>query len=334
MNGILQFIGGVAFFLFGMTVMSRGLQAFGGEGLSGALAGLCRTPLRGVAVGALVTAAIQSSSATTVMVVGLVNAGVMTLAQSVGVIMGANLGTTVTAWLLALSASGGSTPLFALLRADTLSPLAALVGVALVMLSKKERGRQLGMSLSGLGVLFAGMEAMSAAVAPLAENPHFAELLTLFTNPFFGVLVGALLTAVLQSSSAAIGILQSLTVTGAIGIGLAVPVVMGQNIGTCATALLSALGTEPNARRAALLHLYFNLAGTAILLPVFLLLYHTGVIPPTALDGGGVALVHTVFNLLSVLLLLPLSAALLRLASRSVSERENEPKRHLSHRRH
>ena len=323
MNGMLDFIGGVAFFLFGMTLMSRGLQSFAGEGLSKRLEGACRTPLCGVAVGALVTALIQSSSATTVMVVGFVNAGVMSLNQAVGVIMGANLGTTVTAWLLSLSSLGGI-PLFALLNAKTLSPLAAMVGVLLVMLSKGERREGLGISLAGLGVLLGGMEAMTRAVAPLAENPRLGELLTFFENPLAGVLVGALLTAILQSSSAAVGILQSLAATGVIGVGLAVPVVMGQNIGTCATALLSSVGTEPNARRAALLHLYFNLAGTVILLPLFLFLYHASIIPALTLGEGGVALVHTVFNVLSTVILLPASNLLLAFANRSVVERNGK----------
>lgn len=334
MNGILEFIGGVAFFLFGMTIMSRGLQAYAGDELSGALARLCRTPLRGVAIGALVTAAIQSSSATTVMVVGFVNAGVMTLHQAVGVIMGANLGTTLTAWLLSLSALGGTTPILSLFRATTLSPLVALVGVALIMLSKKEKRRQIGMSLAGLGVLFAGMEAMTAAVAPLAENPQFGELLTFFSNPFAGVLIGALLTAILQSSSAAVGILQSFAATGVIGVGLAVPVVMGQNIGTCATALLSSVGTEPNARRAALLHLYFNLAGTMILLPLFLLLYHAGMIPVSNLNEGGIALVHTVFNVLSTAILLPAGNLLLTLVGRSVTDTVRGRKHFFRHGKH
>lgn len=323
MNGMLEFIGGVAFFLFGMTVMSQGLQSFAGAGLSDKLARACRTPLRGVVVGTLVTAAIQSSSATTVMVVGFVNAGVMSLNQAVGVIMGANLGTTITAWLLSLSSLDG-TPLLSLLHGKTLSPLAALVGVLLIMLSKEERKRQFGMSLAGLGVLFGGMETMSNTVAPLAENPQFGELLTFFENPLAGVLVGAVLTAVLQSSSAAVGILQSFAATGVIGVGLAVPVVMGQNIGTCATALLSSVGTEPNARRAALSHLYFNMAGTLILLPVFLLLYRASIIPSLTLSEGGVALIHTVFNVLSTLILLPASNLLLSLASRSVVDRDGK----------
>ena len=320
MNGILEFIGGVAFFLFGMTVMSRSLQAFAGEGLSGTLARLCRTPLRGVAIGTLVTAAIQSSSATTVMVVGLVNAGVMTLHQAVGVIMGANLGTTLTAWLLSLSALGGAGGILALFRTETLAPLLALAGVFLMMAARSEGKRQLGSGLAGLGVLFAGMEAMTMAVAPLADNPQFAELLTFFGNPLAGVLAGAVMTAVLQSSSAAVGILQSFAATGVIGLGLAVPVIMGQNIGTCVTALLSSVGTEPNARRAALIHLYFNLAGTAVLLPIFYILYRLGVISPLPLGEGGIALVHTAFNLLSTALLLPLSGGLLSLATRSVPE--------------
>ena len=326
MNGMLEFIGGVAFFLFGMTVMSRGLQAFAGEGLSRTLARLCRTPLRGVAVGALVTAALQSSTATTVMVVGFVNAGVMTLTQAVGVIMGANLGTTLTAWLLSLSAIRGAGPLLSLLRATTLSPLLATAGVALLMLAKSERRRQLGMSLAGFGVLFLGMAQMTAAVAPLAENPRFAEVLLFFENPLAGVVLGALLTAVLQSSSAAIGILQSFAATGVIGLSLAVPVVMGQNIGTCVTALLASLGTEANAKRAALLHLYFNLAGTVILLPVFLLLFGAGVFPSAPLGESGVALVHTVFNVLSVAILLPMGRLLLALACRSVKEGKKRAK--------
>lgn len=322
MQSFLQFIGGLAFFLYGMTVLADGLKRLDGGRAEEILSRMCSTPLRGVLLGALVTAAIQSSSATTVMVVGLVNAGVMTLRHAVGVIMGANLGTTLTAWILSLSGVSGDIPLLGLLKPVALSPILAVVGVLMLLASKRELVRAVGGGLCGLGILFSGMIAMSGAVEPLAESPQFANALLFFRNPLAGLLAGAVLTAAIQSSSASIGILQALTVTGAIRLGLAVPIVMGQNIGTCVTALLSGVGAEVNARRAAFVHLYFNTTGAVVLLAVFLALSATGVLPTDALlRESDVALIHTLFNVFSTLLLLPFSRLLLRLAVLTVPEK-------------
>lgn len=327
MTYVLQFIGGLAFFLYGMTAMGKSLRALEGGKMERVLARMCRTPIRGVIFGALVTAAIQSSSATTVMVIGFVDAGVMTLRHAVGVIMGANLGTTITAWLLSLSGISASAPLFALLKPEALSPLLAAAGVVLLLFGKGEKLQQIGQGMAGLGVLFGGMEAMSAAVAPLASEPQFAQILVSLENPIAGILAGTLLTAIIQSSSASVGILQALAATGAIRLGLAVPIIMGQNIGTCATALISGLGTEPNARRAALVHLYFNVIGTVILLAAFYLLRFLGAVPVDApINEGGVALIHTCFNVISVVFLLPFSGVLLRLAALTVPNRSEAEK--------
>lgn len=321
----LQFLGGISFFLYGMTVMSKSLRETTGSKMEAVLARMCRTPLRGVIFGALVTAAIQSSSATTVMVVGFVNAKLMTLKHAVGVIMGANLGTTVTAWLLSLSGVSGSAPLLSVLKPETLSPVLAAVGVILLLVGKREKIQHIGTGLCGFGILFAGMEAMSNAVAPLADNPAFGRILTLFTNPFAGILAGAVLTALIQSSSASIGILQALTATGAVSLVMAAPIIMGQNIGTCITALLSGIGTERNAKRAAFVHLYFNVAGTIVLLLVFYLLRLLGVLSADLImNEGSVALLHTVFNVATTAILLPFYRILLRAAIATVPDARGE----------
>lgn len=323
--GFLAFVGGLAFFLFGMSAMGKGLTKLSGGKMEGILARMCRTPVRGVIFGALVTAAIQSSSATTVMVVGFVNAGMMSLSHAVGVIMGANLGTTMTAWLLSLSGISGDNFFLKLLSPEALSPILAVLGTALLLFGKREKLQDLGGILAGLGILFAGMEAMSAAAAPLAADPRYARILTLFQNPLAGLAAGALLTAILQSSSASIGILQVLSATGALTVGMAVPIVMGQNIGTCVTALLSGVGAGKNAKRAALLHFYFNLAGTVILLSVFYLLRMLSVIPgDLAVDETSIALIHTVFNLAATALLLPFSGGLLKLVMLTIREKPAE----------
>ncbi len=317
----LQFLGGISFFLYGMSVMSKSLRETTGSKMEAVLARMCRTPLRGVIFGALVTAAIQSSSATTVMVVGFVNARMMTLQHAVGVIMGANLGTTVTAWLLSLSGVSGNAPLLSILKPAALSPLLAATGVILLLACKQQKLQHIGTGLCGFGILFAGMQAMSNAVAPLAENPDFSRVLTLFQNPVAGILAGAVLTAIIQSSSASIGILQALTTTGAVRLGVAVPIIMGQNIGTCVTALLSGIGTERNAKRAAFVHLYFNVAGTIILLLVFCLLQFFGVFSADLIiNEGGVALIHTVFNVATTASLLPFYKILLGAAIATVPD--------------
>jgi phosphate:Na+ symporter len=317
----LQFLGGISFFLYGMHVMGKSLRETTGSKMEAVLARMCRTPVRGVIFGALVTAAIQSSSATTVMVVGVVNARLMTLHHAVGVIMGANLGTTVTAWLLSLSGVSGNAPLLSILKPEALSPLLSAAGVILLFAGKQQKLQHIGTGLCGFGILFAGMEAMSNAVAPLADNPQFARALTLFQNPLAGILAGAVLTAIIQSSSASVGILQALTATGAVRLGVAVPIIMGQNIGTCVTAMLSGIGTERNAKRAAFVHLYFNVAGAVILLLVFCLLQFFGVLSADLIiNEGGVALIHTVFNVATTAILLPFYKILLRAAIATVPD--------------
>lgn len=323
MPTMLSFIGGLSFFLYGMSGLGKGLTKLSGGRMESVLARMCRTPLRGVLFGALVTAAVQSSSATTVMVVGFVNAGMMSLSHAVGVIMGANLGTTLTAWLLSLTGISGENPFLMLLTPAALSPVLAASGTVLLLFGKRDRPRDLGAVLASFGILFAGLEMMSAAAAPLAENPTFGSVLTVFKNPVAGLLAGALLTAILQSSSASVGILQVLSGSGALTAEMAVPIVMGQNIGTCVTALLSGVGAGKNAKRAALIHFYFNTFGAVILLGLFYLLRIARIIPEGfAVDETSVALIHTVFNLSATAILLPFSRALLRLATLTVREKE------------
>jgi phosphate:Na+ symporter len=288
------------------------------------LARFSRTPLRGLLLGAFVTAAVQSSSATTVMVVGFVSSGAMALESAVGVIMGANLGTTATAWLLSLAGVSGEVPLLAFFKPGTLAPLLAFSGVILLFTARERRKRRLlGTVLFGFGLLFAGMNQMSGAVAPLADSPRFARLFLVFQNPIAGLLLGALLTALMQSSSASVGVLQALCTTGTVALSTVVPIVMGQNIGTCVTALLSGLGHSRDAKRAALLHLYFNTIGAVVLLSAFYLLLRLGAINGTRVaDASAVASVHTVFNLVATAILLPFSKWLLRLTDITVKKRE------------
>ena len=259
---VLSMIGGLALFLYGMHVMGEGLAKASGGRMEAALEKMTGSPIKGVLLGAGVTAVIQSSSATTVMVVGFVNSGIMKLTQAVGVIMGANIGTTITAWILSLSGIESSNVFVSMLKPSSFSPVLAIIGVVFVMFSKKEKKQQIGMILVGFAVLMFGMETMTDAVAPLKDVPEFTSLLLKFQNPLLGMLAGLILTAVIQSSSASVGILQSLCATGAVTFGAAFPIIMGQNIGTCVTAIISAIGASKNAKRTAAVHLYFNLIGT------------------------------------------------------------------------
>lgn len=322
MRFVWQFIGGLAFFLYGMSVMGRGLEKASGGRLERLLGRLCSTTFRGILCGALVTALIQSSSATTVMVIGFVNSGMMTLSQAVGVIMGANLGTTFTSWLLSLSGIEGGAWWLQLLKPTTFAPVLAMIGVVFLLQKKRENLRDSGTILLGFAVLMSGMEAMSEAAAPLAQSALFERMVGILANPLLGILFGALMTAVLQSSSAAVGVLQALTVTGNITYGMAVPIVMGQNIGTCITALLSGIGASVNARRASLVHLYFNVIGTAALMLAFFGVEALGIgqLMGKSVRGTDIAAIHTLFNLLSSLLLFPFSGQLEKLAVWSVSD--------------
>ena len=319
---ILDLIGGLALFLFGMHIMGDALEKAAGSRLKNILAGMTGSPLRALLLGLGVTAVIQSSSATTVMVVGFVNSGLMELRQAIGVIMGANIGTTVTAWLLSLSGIQGDSLVLKLLKPSSFTPVLALIGILLVLGSKRSVRRDAGTALLGFAVLMAGMETMSGSVAPLAHSETFAGLLLVFTNPILGVLAGAALTAVIQSSSASVGILQALSATGAVTNAVAIPIIMGQNIGTTVTALLSSVGTNRAARRAALVHFYFNLIGTVVCLPVFWLIRNLAA--PALLGESAsafsIAVFHSVFNVTCTALLFPFRGKLEALAIRTIPE--------------
>ena len=269
---ILTMIGGLALFLYGMEVMGNGLSKASGGRMERILEKMTDNIFKAVLLGAGVTAVIQSSSATTVMVVGFVNSGIMKLSQAVGVIMGANIGTTVTSWLLSLTGIQGDNFILTLMKPSSFSPILAVIGVGFLMFSKNEKKKDIGTIMIGFTVLMFGMETMSDAVKPLADVPEFANILLMFKNPLLGMLAGLVLTAVIQSSSASVGILQSLCVTGAVSYGAAIPIIMGQNIGTCVTALLSSIGASRNAKRTAFVHLYFNIIGTAIFMIIFYVL--------------------------------------------------------------
>ena len=318
----LALIGGLCLFLFGMNVMGDGLERRAGNSLKALLGKLTDSKLKGFLTGMGVTAVIQSSSATTVMVVGFVNSKVMTLKQSIGVIMGANIGTTITSWLLSLGGISSDNILMKLLKPMSFTPILALIGIAFTMFSKSSKKKDVGTILLGFATLMFGMDAMSGAVKGLAEVPEFQNLFLAFTNPILGVLVGALVTAIIQSSSASVGILQALSATGAVSYAAAIPIIMGQNIGTCVTALLSSFGTNKNAKRAAIVHLSFNVIGTVIWLSVFSII--SAIFNPIILTESssyfGIAVCHSVFNILCTILLLPASSLLEKLAYRLVPE--------------
>lgn len=326
--GILTLIGGLAMFLYGMNVMGAGLEKMSGGKLERILENLTSNPVKAVILGAGVTAVIQSSSATTVMVVGFVNSGIMKLSQAIGIIMGANVGTTITSWLLSLTGIESSNFLLQMLKPSSFSPILALIGIIFLMSGKSDKKKDIGEILLGFAVLMYGMQAMSGAVEPLADVPEFTNILTMFKNPLFGILAGALLTAVIQSSSASVGILQALSVTGAFTYGSVIPIIMGQNIGTCVTAMISALGANKGAKRTAFVHLYFNLIGTV----VFLLVFFIGdaafqfAFTDETVGVAGIALVHTVFNIFTTVVLLPFTKVLERLAYITIPKTEDEKK--------
>ena len=320
--GVLTLIGGLALFLYGMNVMGAGLEKMSGGKLEKILETLTSNPIKAVLLGAGVTAVIQSSSATTVMVVGFVNSGIMKLSQAVGIIMGANIGTTVTSWLLSLSGLQGDNFFIQMLKPSSFSPILAMIGIILCMSKKSDKKKDIGEILLGFAVLMYGMESMSGAVEPLADVPEFTNILTMFHNPFLGVLAGAVLTAIIQSSSASVGILQALSVTGAFTYGSVIPIIMGQNIGTCVTALLSSIGATKNAKRAAMVHLYFNIIGTV----VFMVLFYTvnAVVGfsflGTATNAAGIAVIHSLFNVFATMLLLPFGKGLEKLACLTIRD--------------
>ena len=324
---IVQMIGGLALFIYGMTTMGKGLERAAGSKLEKTLEKMTGNVFTALIMGMVVTMVIQSSSATTVMVVGFVNAGIMTLKQSVGVILGANIGTTVTAQILRLSGGDGSgTRFMDLLKPKNLAYIIVLVGVIIMMLAKKRRTRDIADIFTGFGILFIGMAVMEGAVAPLADLPQFADLFAAISNPVLGVVVGAGVTAIIQSSSASVGILQALSTTGAITYSAAIPIILGQNIGTCITAFLSSLGGSKNARRTAMVHFYFNLIGSiAFLVAIYAVQYAVGFsFWENPIDKGGIANFHTLFNVTCTLLFLPFTGLLVKLARWSVPTGETQ----------
>lgn len=325
---VLAMLGGLALFLYGMETMGKGLSQLSGGKLEQLLERLTSSPLRAVLLGAGVTAVIQSSSATTVMVVGFVNSGIMKLGQAVGIIMGANIGTTITSWILSLSGIESSSFFLRLLKPSSFSPVLALAGVCFLMFSRQERKKDMGTILVGFAILMAGMETMSGAVKPLADVPEFTGILTMFSHPLLGMFCGAILTAVIQSSSASIGILQALCATGAVSFRTAVPIILGQNIGTCVTAMLSGIGAHNNAKRTALVHLYFNLIGTLIFLVVFYGLnrFMQFDFLREPVHAAGIAAVHSIFNIAATVVLLPFSGLLVKLAYLTIPESETGKK--------
>ena len=319
---VLTLIGGPCLFLFGMNVMGNALERRAGEKLRVILGKLTKNKATGFLTGLGVTAIIQSSSATTVMVVGFVNSGLMTLKQAINVIMGANIGTTVTAWILSLGGIESDNTFVQLLKPTAFTPILALIGIIFTMMSKSDSKKDTGTILLGFATLMFGMDTMSGAVEGLKDVPEFTELFILFTNPILGVLAGAILTAIIQSSSASVGILQALSVTGKVTFGSAVPIIMGQNIGTCITALLSSVGTNKNAKRAALVHLSFNIIGTIILLTLFCIIksfVHIPLLDKSATHMG-IAIAHSAFNILCTAFLLPLSGLLEKLAMKLIPD--------------
>ena len=330
-SDVLALLCGLALFLYGMDVMGDALKKSAGNSLKTILAKMTSNPVKGFLLGLAVTLVIQSSSATTVMVVGFVNSGTMTLVQSVGVIMGANVGTAITAWLTALNTLGGESgadavAMLKILKPDSWVPIVAVIGVCLIMFVKRGRKKDIGVILLGFAVLMTGMTMMSDAVSPLKGDPAFANILTMFENPILGILAGLVLTAIVQSSSASVGILQALTVTGAITYGAAIPIVMGQNIGTCVTAMLSSLGANKNGKRAAVVHLSFNVIGVVVVSIIFYALnaFINFAFTSVAIDGWGVALVHTLFKIICVAIISPFYKQLAKLSCLIVKDSKDD----------
>ena len=320
--------GGLAFFLYGITIMSSGLEKIAGGRLERILKKMTSNPLKSLVFGAGVTAAIQSSSAVTVMLVGLVNSGIMKLSQAIGVIMGSNIGTTITAWILSLSGIESSNFFVRLLKPESFSPIMALVGIILIMASKSNRRKSVGAVLVGFAILMFGMEVMTDAMAPLADMPQFTHILTAFTNPILGVIVGTVVTAIIQSSAASIGILQALSMVGGMTYAMAIPIIMGQNIGTCVSAMLSSIGVNTNAKRVAAVHVLFNVIGVIVCLSVFELgyiLFHFK-FATNNISPFGIAVVHSIFNIVTTILLFPFTKLLEKMAMRLVPDKKQSSK--------
>lgn len=324
-------IGGLAFFLYGMHTLSAGLERMAGGSLERSLKKITSNRIRALVLGAGITAAIQSSSAVTVMLVGLVNSGIMTISNSIGVIMGSNIGTTMTAWVLTLVGLETDNVVISLLKPENFSLIFAFVGVMLIMGAKTSKKKDIGTILVGFAVLMYGMKLMSSAVKPLAEIPEFTSLLLAFKNPVLGVLVGLFITAVIQSSSASVGILQALALTGSVSYGAAIPIIMGQNIGTCITALISSLGVGRNAKKVAVVHITFNIIGTAICLTAYCLLnsiIHLS-FTDASIDAIGIAAIHSLFNVFTTFMLVPFTKQIERFANYVMRDVKEEAKTHL-----
>ncbi|MBQ7572662.1 MAG: Na/Pi cotransporter family protein [Clostridia bacterium] len=323
---VFTLFGGLAFFIYGMNQMSGSLERIAGEKMEAIINKMTQNRLVGLIIGCVITIAIQSSSAVTVMLVGLVNSGLMNIGNTVGVIMGSNVGTTITAWIMSLIGVSSDNIFVKMLKPESFSPVLAFVGIALMMLSKTAKKKDIGNSFLGFAILMYGMMLMSNSVAPLADSPAFSNILVSFKNPFLGVMTGLVVTAVIQSSAASVGMLQALSVTGGITYGMAIPIIMGQNIGTCATAVLSSIGVSPNAKRVSAIHLSFNLIGTAF----FMILYYSlhavfdFAFVDKTINPMGIALCHSIFNIATTLLLLPFSKLLVKIAIKAIKT-EPEP---------
>ena len=323
---ILKLVLGLAFFLFGMNVMSGNLEKLAGGRLENSLKKMTSNPLLSMVVGAGITIAMQSSSATTVMLVGLVNSGIMQFSQTLYVIFGANIGTTLTAWILSLSGISSDNFAIQMLKPENFSPVLAIIGVVLLMMGKTDKKKSIGTIFAGFAVLMYGMEFMKESVSPLAEMPAFTDMLVKFSNPVLGVLIGVVVTAVIQSSAASIGILQALSLTGSISCGIAIPIIMGQNIGTCATSLLSCIGTNANAKRVAAVHASIKVIGMLICLPLYIVADRAlgSHISSITANPANIALIHTVFNVVITIILMPCSKLLVKLVNRIVREKAVE----------
>lgn len=323
---VITLFGGLAFFLYGMNVMSEGLEKLAGGKLESILKKMTSNKLMGLLLGLGVTMAIQSSSAVTVMLVGLVNSGIMQLSQTIGVIFGSNIGTTITAWMLTLTGINGDNAFIKLLNPSSFAPIMALIGVVMVMMCKSSKKKDIGRILAGFAILFTGMTFMSDAVAPLKDSEEFRSIMTAFNNPVLGVIAGTVITAIIQSSSASVGILQAISATGQLTYGMSIPIIMGQNIGTCVTALISSIGVNRDARRVAVIHISSKIIGTIIILPIYLLVEWAFALSlnDKIIDYVGIAVVHTIFNIITTVILLPFTKQLEKLSYMFIKEKAEE----------
>ena len=303
---ILTLIGGLAFFLYGISIMSAGLEKIAGGKLEKLLKKMTSSPLKGLLLGAGITAVIQSSSATTVMLIGLVNSGLMELSQTISVIIGTNIGTTITAWILSLSGiDAGTSIVLKLLKPESFTPLLAFIGVCMIMAAKSNKNKSIGSVMIGFAILMFGMGLMSSSMAPLSQNDDFRNMMVAFSNPILGFVVGVILTVIIQSSSASVGILQALSMVGGVSWGAAIPIILGQNLGTCISAVLASIGVSTNAKRVAVVHVLFNSIGALVLLPLFYIsnaIFHFSFVP-TDINPAGIAVVHSIYNILTAILL-------------------------------